>query len=101
MSRTRTIPSLAEGEVAYWQPSKINALLDRLDKLDSANIQAFIDAGRGNETASETWKLNDPLAQQYKRIAEAKSVLRAEISRRYGPNAPPRLPRGFGPIKRY
>ncbi len=86
--------------VALWPPSKINAMLDRLAKISSALTDEFIAAGRGHETASETWKLDDPLAERSKAIHRSQSVLRNEIERRYGPGAPSRLPRGFGPVRR-
>lgn len=84
--------------VATWPPSKINKALDRLARLSSELTDEFIAAGRGYETPSETWKLDDPLARRAKKIFDEKSVLRHEIERSYGPGAPSRLPKGFGPI---
>lgn len=80
---------------AQMTAGQINKELDRLDKLSSKLTDEFIAAGRGYERPSETWKLNDPLAERYKQISSAYSDLRSEISRRYGPGAPSRLPRGF------
>lgn len=96
MSKGRpSIPSPTSEEIATWPASKINTTLDRLDKLNSTLVDEFIAAGRGHETPSETWKLNDPLAERYKRISRAQDTLRNEIRSRYGPGAPSRLPRGF------
>ena len=96
-----TIPTLTTAEVSAWSPSKINTALDRLEKLSSALTDEFIAAGRGYEKPSETETLSDPLAERYKRIQRAQSMLRIEIALRYGPGAPRRLPRGFGPRKEY
>lgn len=77
---------------------EINKALDRLDKIGSKLTDEFIAAGRGHELPSETFKKDDPLAKRYIENANARSRLRAEIAARYGPGAPSRLPRGFGPI---
>jgi len=77
---------------------QINKALDRLERKSSALNQKFIDAGRGHERPSETFKLTDPLSRAYHVDAKARESLRVEIARRYGPGAPTRLPRGFGPI---
>lgn len=71
--------------------SQINKELDRLDREGSANCDAFIAAGRGHERPSEYLKKTDPLSLEARRIYDRKSDLRAEITRRYGPNAPSRL----------
>lgn len=82
--------------------AEINRELDRLDAKRSELNRAFIDAGRGHETAAETAKLTDPLAVKFNMIADRQFDLRYEIERRYGPGAPSRLPlrQGFGPIKK-
>lgn len=77
--------------------SQINNELDRLDAKRSKLNDEFIAAGRGNERASETAKLTDPLATRYNEVSDRQDTLRNEISLRYGPGAPSRLPRGFGP----
>lgn len=103
MQRTRTasmrIPDVSD--VATWPASKINAALDRLDKLSSANTDDFINAGRGHERPSEYLRADrtDPLSRRAQELYSAESAIRYEINRRYGPGAPSRLPRGFGPIK--
>lgn len=86
--------------VACMTAGQINKALDRLDKKSSEVNRAFIDAGRGHERYSEIVVKDDPLARQYKQVSDAQSELRNEISRRYGPGAPSRLPhgRGFGPL---
>lgn len=81
---------------------EINRELDKLDAKRSELNRAFIDAGRGHETAAETVKLTDPLAVKYNAVADRQCALRYEIERRYGPGAPSRLPlgKGFGPLKK-
>jgi hypothetical protein len=80
----------------------INKELDRLDEQDSALGRQMIDAGRGHERPSEYLRKTDPLSSQLIEISERKRALHVEISMRYGPNAPTRLPTGrfFGPRKR-
>jgi hypothetical protein len=79
--------------------SKINVELDRLDKESSKLTEEFIATGRGYEKPSETWTKDDDLAHRYKAISRRQAALRNEIEQRYGPGAPSRLPRGFGPRK--
>ena len=99
MSR-RGAPKIPDvSQVASWSGSKINSTLDRLERLDSALIDAFIDAGRGHERPSEYLTKGDPLSRRAQAISNAKAALRSEIHARYGPGAPSRLPRGFGPIR--
>jgi hypothetical protein len=81
-----------KGEIAEMIPSEINHNLDRLDKAGSALTDAFIAEGRGHELPSETFHLSDPLALAYQLLHNARSAFRIEISRRYGPGAPSRLP---------
>jgi hypothetical protein len=79
---------------------KINVEFDRLDALRSEVNDMLIASGRGHETYNETWTKTDPIALVWRSVAERGDDLRNEISRRYGPGAPSRLPtRGFGPIK--
>lgn len=70
----------------------INRELDRLDAKSSAIIDALIAAGRGHEPASETMRKDDHLSLRYRANADRRFELRAEIARRYGPEAPSRLP---------
>lgn len=85
--------------VPCMTPSEINKALDRADRVSSKMTDEFIAVGRGHERPSETWKLNDPLAQRWKALSNIRSELHREVERRYGPGAPRRLPRGFGPTK--
>lgn len=87
----RYLASLS-GDVEKMTPSKINGILDHLDALGSILCNVFIAEGRGNELPSETFRLSDPLAILYQRLSDTSGLLRTEISRRYGPNAPSRLP---------
>jgi hypothetical protein len=76
----------------------INRELDRLDGQRAEVNKEFISAGRGAETFEETCRKDDPLALRFREISDRQAALRAEISRRCGPSAPSRLPRGVGPI---
>lgn len=82
----------ADGDLSSLTPSEINRRLDRLDKLGSKVTDKFIAAGRGHETPNETFRMTDPLALEYQRIANERMDLHNEISRRYGPGAPSRMP---------
>jgi hypothetical protein len=83
----------ADGEdLSTLTPSEINRRLDRLDKLSSKLTDEFIAAGRGHELPSETFKKTDPLAERKRRVWADSDALHREISRRYGPGAPSRLP---------
>lgn len=79
--------------------AEINKLLDALDKESSGITDEFIAAGRGSERPTEIIRMTDPLALRYIQNWKDADILRDEIARRYGPGAPRRLPRGFGPIK--
>lgn len=79
--------------------SQINRELDALDKKMSKINDRFIEAGRGHERPSETMQKDDPLAREWQAVSARRHELRLEIQRRYGPGAPSRLPRGFGPIR--
>ena len=79
--------------------SQINRELDRLDRESSKATDELIEAGRGNERISETVQKDDALSQRVTRILDRQRSLRAEIQARFGPGAPGRLPRGFGPRK--
>ncbi len=78
----------------------LNKELDKIDKQSSQVTKDLIDAGRGNERPSDYLKLDDPLSARAKALADRRGDLRNEVERRYGPGAPSRLPKGFGPIKR-
>lgn len=86
---------------AFMSAAEINRELDKLEVLDRKVGDEMIAAGRGYETYSDTYKKTDPLSLRYIDITSRRRDLRWEVERRYGPGAPSRLPRGFGPIKRY
>ena len=88
---TRTLASL-RGDVHEMTASTINHTLDRLDKASGALTDVFIAEGRGYERPSETFELRDPLALLYVQLHDARTILRNEVARRYGPGAPSRLP---------
>ena len=78
---------------------QINKHLDRLDKLDSAFNEMLVAAGRGNEGYQDILKGTGELSDRGRELFRQRQLFRGEIESRYGPNAPHRLPRGFGPIK--
>ncbi len=78
---------------------EINKALDRIDAASSKLTSEFIAAGRGHERPSEYLKMNDPLANRAKELFNQRSALQMEKELRYGPGAPSRLPKGFGPRK--
>ncbi len=78
----------------------INKALDTLDKEQSKLNGALIEAGFGHVMLQEIMRMDHPVAQQYAVVSSQIALLHEEIERRYGPGAPSRLPRGFGPIKR-
>jgi len=83
---------------ATMTASEINRELDKLDKRYSQLNDRFIAAGRGSETAFETWDLTDPLALEWQTVQNRRWMLRIEIGLRYGPETVSRLPaRGFPP----
>lgn len=90
----RTLTSI-KGDVRELTPSTINRYLDRLDEASETMTDVFIAEGRGHETPSETFQMSDPLAILARDLYDARSMLRDEISRRWGPGAPRRLPTHF------
>ena len=91
---------LTREQVEAMGAAAINKWMDVLDKESSGLMDEFIAAGRGRERLQEIVRMTDPLAVRYIQNWEDSSLLRDEIARRYGPGAPSRLPRGFGPIKK-
>jgi hypothetical protein len=79
---------------------ELNKELDRLDKINSQLMHEMVAAGRGNERPSEYLKMDDPLANKLRAEYQKRMQIRNEMERRYGPGAPSRLPKGFGPIRR-
>jgi hypothetical protein len=88
-------------EISSMQPSQINKELDQLSKDRDRINDKMIAAGRGNETFRETSAKSDPLAKEFNAVHDRMRSLHDEIGRRYGPGAPTRLPKGFGPIRGY
>lgn len=86
-------------EPATMQPAKINAELDQLGKKSSKIGEKLIAAGRGYEKYWDTMAKTDPLAIEFRVVADRERALRHEITRRMGPGSTSRLPRGFGPIR--
>lgn len=98
--RTVGRAALTYDVVSAMSGAEINKRLDALAKESSALVDELIAAGRGSERYSETSRKTDPLSLRYVQNSADASMLRDEITRRYGPGAPSRLPRGFGPIRR-
>jgi hypothetical protein len=91
---------LTAEQIAGMTAGVINKHLDRLDKESSALIDRLIEAGFGHIGLQQILKMDHPVAQQYAAVSSQQGMLHAEITRRYGPGAPSRLPsRGFGPLK--
>ena len=86
--------STIKGNVEEMTAGTINRSLDRLDSASSLLTDVFIAEDRGYELPSETFQLSDPLATLYHQLHDTRALLRNEISRRYGPGAPSRLPLG-------
>ena len=98
LTKTAARKPLTRESVACLGAAAINKLLDVLDKESSKITDELIEAGRGHEYPSETRKKSDPLSVKFTQTANDQFLLRMEIERRYGPGAPRRLPRGFGPL---
>jgi hypothetical protein len=95
------IPSfkISTRKPASMTAAEINKELDKLNEQDSTLGSLMIAAGRGYERPSEYLKMTDPLAMELRKNSDRRQALRIEISLRYGPSPPSRLPtgRGFGP----
>lgn len=87
----KTLASI-NGNLNEMTAGVINRHLDRLDKCREMLGDIFIAEGRGHELPSETFKLNDPLAIIFQELHDVNTLIRNEVSRRYGPGAPSRLP---------
>lgn len=79
--------------------AELNRELDRLDRERIAVVDALIKAGRGDESFSDIAKKSDTLSRRWQAESARRADVRAEITRRYGPDAPSRLPRGFHAAK--
>jgi hypothetical protein len=79
---------------------EINKALDKLDAISSKLAQEAIDAGMGHLRMSEIEASGHPVGEKYRELWKKRVPLRIEVERRYGPGAPSRLPKGFGPIRR-
>lgn len=88
-------PRISTTDPRKMTPSVLNKELDRLEAQRAALVREFIRVGRGHETAEQTMNKSDPLALTWQAVYYRMRILKDEIRRRYGPNAPHRLPRGF------
>lgn len=78
---------------------EINRELDQLERQSAKLTDKLIAAGFGSKTGQELLEMADSLAVSYQTLTYRRRDLRHEIERRYGPNPPRRLPRGFGPVE--
>lgn len=78
--------------------TEINRRLDKLDVKDTELNDALLAAGV-NEGYQEILKRADNFGKRARELFGLRWALRNEIEARYGPGAPHRLPKGFGPIK--
>lgn len=92
-------PKISNTSPATMPGAAINKELDRLEALDTQFTDEMIESGRGHERFTDWSIKDDPLSQIGLMIRNRISDLRHEMRRRYGPNCPSRLPRGFGPLK--
>jgi hypothetical protein len=94
----RKMPSfkISTKEPAAMTAAEINKELDKLNEQDSTLSSLMIEAGRGYERPSEYLKMTDPLVMELRKNSDRRQALRIEISLRYGPNPPSRLPTGWG-----
>src|SRR5271170_369908 len=87
-------------DVRLLTAGQINRELDALEAKASKLCSKMIACGRGHERPSDTRAKNDPLSLLCIATWDRQADLRMEISLRYGPGEPSRLPaRGFGPRK--
>lgn len=93
------ISKISNKAPAVMTAGEINKELDKLEEQNSKLTQRMIDARRGYERPSEYLRLDDPLSIELRNNSNRREALRIEISSRYGPGAPRRLPKGFGPLK--
>jgi hypothetical protein len=76
----------------------INKALDKIDDKISKMTQRMIDKGYGSIRHSDL-PMTDPEVVEYKKLYDERATYKNEIDHRYGPGAPSRLPKGFGPVK--
>lgn len=92
--------TLTREDVESLSAAAVNKALDRLDAEQSKLLDALIEAGLGTTRLQTILKLDHPVARQYAALTDQILLLQEEIKRRYGPGAPSRLPRGFGPASK-
>jgi len=88
---------------ATMTAGEINKELDKLDQISSGLTSQFIEMGRGDWKQSDIRakaKTGDELSAQHTAVSDRQRSLSIEIELRYGPGAPSRLPKGFGPRKK-
>lgn len=94
---------LSTKDPATMTAAEINKERDKLAKASSEMTDKFIEMGRGHWRFTDqvdAAKKGDELSKQNVAISQRQRELGIEIELRYGPGAPSRLPRGFGPRKK-
>jgi hypothetical protein len=79
---------------------EINREIDKIDAASSKLNSEMIEAGYGHVKYWDTEKEAPEFWPRFKKLHDRRQQLRMEIVSRYGPGAPSRLPKGFGPRKR-
>jgi hypothetical protein len=79
---------------------EINRQLEKVDAEISKLNSEMIAAGYGHVKYWDTEKEAPKFWPRFKALHDRRQALRTEIELRYGPGAPSKLPRGFGPRKR-
>lgn len=80
---------------AYMTGSAITREQAKIATYSSKICTLFIEAGRGHEKPSETWKKTDPLALLWRAVTDRADALRSEVQQRVGPGHYS-LPHGVG-----
>ena len=71
-----------EAELAKLSDTALEAYIRKLDEKARPLCDELIAAGRGRETAQETWKKTDPLSLRWRAAAEARYVAGAHRDER-------------------
>ena len=102
MNRLSTVPGTSGNpkSPSEMTAGEINKALDKLDAESSKLNDEAIAAGLGHLRMSEIEKSDHPIGAKYREHWAKRSPLAMERDLRYGPGAPSRLPKGFGPRKR-
>jgi hypothetical protein len=98
-SEKRAALPVGKKDPAEMSGAEINKELDRHDARSSELTRELIDAGHGSVRFNDLPATGHPAGREMHDLSARTGRLRSEIARRYGPGAPSRLPKGFGPIR--